>query len=120
MDGRERLLREFETLTGEIAEMERRLAEAKSRQDQLRRQLRAALRNGREATDESGTAEPPAATVEAVDAIRKLGEPVDAARVAELLHVTPSIARTRLQRATALGLLRRVKRGCYEVVPATH
>jgi hypothetical protein len=119
MDGRERALRDFETITAQIADLERQLAEAKTRQDQLRRALRAALRTGALGAEKDGASEPSAAVVEAVEAVRKLGEAADATKVAETLGVTPSVARTRLQRAAGIGVLRRVKRGRYEVVEAS-
>ena len=118
MSANERLLKDFEAVTAEVTSLEARLAEATARRDRIRRDLRAALRNGASRPEEDGVDDddaPHSATATA-DAIRAHGQPVDAAKLGELLGVTPSIARTRLQRAAKLRLLRRVSRGQYEVV----
>lgn len=121
MDAREKMLRQFETATEEVADLARRLAEATERRDTFRKQLRAMLRNGsmppESPKDRATNVESPESLTDTVAAIRGVGEPVDASRLAELLKVSPSIARTRLQRGTKAGMLRRLSRGKYEAMP---
>jgi hypothetical protein len=112
------LLRELDILGRELSDLARRIREARTRWDRVRRALRAApivLRGRRSVAQKSEVSamEAPGHVIDTIAAIPRGGGPIDARTLARLLRVTPSVAGTRLQRAAKLGLVRRVGRGPY-------
>jgi hypothetical protein len=112
------LLREFDMLTSELADLAHRVQEVSLRWGRIRRALVAmpTVASGPEQAAAQRTVsmmDVPGHVVDALAAIPRGAGPIDAGRLARRLKVTPSVASARLQRAAKLGLVRRVGRGQY-------
>lgn len=117
----DKLLKDFEVATAEVAQLESQLERAKQRRDDLRRRLRTALSNGGDRASEAPSARQsaPAPTIvpesirSVVEVLERVKKPCNAQDLAGELKTSDANARNRLVRAFALGLVRRVRRGYY-------
>jgi hypothetical protein len=111
---------ELEQITTEIKDLSARLAALDRRRDELRRQLRGALRaNQGKLLAVSGAVVDTAAAVQELVAHAPNQGGVTKDEVAAKLGIQPHAAATRLVRAVGAKLIRRSGRGLYSPIEAT-
>lgn len=115
----DKLIKDFEEATADVAKLESELKEAIDRRNQSRQRLRVALEGKNSPVEENGTtqvSEIPFSLMAARKAIEDLGKVnINAKQLAGALGVEEASARNRLQRGTKLGLFERVGRGLYKL-----